>query len=62
MKRLLILFYVSFNLVYAQTIGVDSFYSPSLEREMSYKFVLPAGYDKSKEYPVCYLLHGMGAG
>jgi S-formylglutathione hydrolase FrmB len=54
--------FCSYGFISAQTIGVDSFYSPSLEREMSYKFVLPAGYDKSKEYPVCYLLHGMGAG
>lgn len=50
-----------FGFISAQTVEVDSFYSASLERGITYKVILPAGYDENESYPVCYLLHGMGA-
>ena len=37
-----------------------SFRSESLQREMHYRVLLPAGYEKSeKRYPALYLLHGL---
>lgn len=36
-----------------------TFYSQSVDREMRFNIILPAGYEKSgKRYPVLYLLHG----
>jgi len=36
-----------------------NFYSRSLRRAADYLVYLPAGYDRSRHYPVFYLLHGM---
>ncbi len=36
--------------------------SKVLGRTMKYSVYLPKGYDKSKEYPVLYMLHGAGGG
>jgi putative tributyrin esterase len=48
--------------VYAPRITVRdaTFHSASLQRDMKYRIVLPAGYDGSAQrYPVLYLLHGL---
>lgn len=38
-----------------------SVYSPALKKEVSYSIVLPEGYeDTNTEYPVLYMLHGIG--
>jgi enterochelin esterase-like enzyme len=38
-----------------------TFYSPALDREMSYYIYLPPGYDtEGRRYPVLYMLHGGG--
>jgi S-formylglutathione hydrolase FrmB len=38
-----------------------AFYSPSLDREMSYYVYLPPGYGtEARRYPVLYMLHGGG--
>jgi S-formylglutathione hydrolase FrmB len=38
-----------------------AFYSPSLDREMSYSIYLPPGYStEGRRYPVLYMLHGGG--
>ncbi len=60
MKYILMLALVSFSYAFAQTVEVDSFYSPSMQRVMNYKVVLPEGYTADTLYPVCYLLHGYG--
>jgi len=45
---------------YPSQMAVTSFYSPSLNRKMSYGIYLPPGYKRSKSnyYPVLYLLGG----
>ena len=45
---------------YPSLMTVASFYSPSLDRRMSYGIYLPPGYKRSKSsyYPVLYLLGG----
>ena len=35
-----------------------SMYSSSMGRNMTYSVYLPAGYDKEKNYPIFFLLHG----
>lgn len=35
-----------------------TYHSDLLDRERNYNILLPAGYDKSKKYPVLYALHG----
>ncbi len=40
--------------------GHQSFFSPAMQRNMSYCILLPADYQSSREsYPVLYLLHGL---
>ncbi len=42
------------------TVRDETFHSTSLNRDMKYRIVLPAGYDvSSQRYPVIYLLHGL---
>lgn len=38
----------------------DHYYSTTTKSEREVTIMLPAGYDSSKEYPVLYLMHGMG--
>jgi S-formylglutathione hydrolase FrmB len=59
-RYIYVLFLVFFSNLSAQTIEVDSFYSPSMSKVMKYKVVLPEGYMADSLYPVCYLLHGYG--
>ncbi len=42
------------------TIKTVSYYSTTTEKNRRCAIVLPANYDESKKYPVCYLLHGLG--
>ena len=43
------------------SFGEAFFYSPSLDRDMSYYVYLPPGYgSESRRYPVLYMLHGGG--
>ena len=45
--------------VATDTIAHRTFFSASLQREMPYEVVLPAGYESGQQrYPVLYLLHG----
>lgn len=37
-------------------------YSPSMKKEIKNVIVTPRDYDKAKQYPVVYLLHGHGGG
>ncbi len=42
------------------TVRDGSFHSESLDREMRYRVILPAGYESSSErYPALFLLHGL---
>jgi putative tributyrin esterase len=45
------------------TVQSVAFLSPSIDRLLTYKIALPAGYetDKEKRYPVLYLLHGLSS-
>ena len=48
----------------AESLPVErvTFYSQSVERELAFNIILPAGYENSgKRYPVLYLLHGRGS-
>lgn len=45
----------------AQTVDTIAVYSPSMNKEIKSVVILPEGYDKGKDYPVLYLLHGYGA-
>lgn len=42
------------------TMKEVSYYSTTTENDRNAKVILPSGYDKSKKYPVLYLLHGIG--
>ncbi len=42
------------------TVEEISYYSPTLNKMRNANVFLPKDYDKSKSYPVVYLLHGMG--
>lgn len=42
------------------TVKTDKYYSTTTQKERRCAIILPAGYDESKQYPVCYLLHGLG--
>jgi S-formylglutathione hydrolase FrmB len=42
------------------TLVVDSAFAPSLNRMTTFAVLLPAGYQSSEQYPVLYLLHGLG--
>ena len=48
--------------VSAATLGEETFWSPSLGRQMAYVVYLPPGYATSPNhrYPVLYMLHGLG--
>lgn len=51
---------------YMETTGIElrdqTIESQVLGRTMKYSVYLPAGYDRTKEYPVLYMLHGAGGG
>lgn len=62
MKKILFLLLAVFFIQTAgaqrvDTISVDS---PSMKKEIKTLVVLPKGYEKGKDYPVVYLLHGHG--
>lgn len=44
----------------AQTVDTIAVYSPSMNKEIKSVVILPEGYNKGKDYPVLYLLHGYG--
>ncbi|MBE5929241.1 MAG: hypothetical protein E7267_07770 [Lachnospiraceae bacterium] len=45
---------------YGTFIINDRYYSNITNSERTVNIVLPAGYDESKEYPVVYMMHGIG--
>ncbi len=45
---------------YGEFIVNDKYYSDITNSERTVNIVLPAGYDESKEYPVVYMMHGIG--
>lgn len=45
---------------YGTFVVNDKYYSDITESERTVNIVLPAGYDESKEYPVVYMMHGIG--
>lgn len=45
---------------YGTFIVNDRYYSNITNSERTVNIVLPAGYDESKEYPVVYMMHGIG--
>lgn len=59
--KLLLLLLVCFNLpVDAQTVEKVVITSKNMGQEINNVVILPKNYDKSKQYPVVYLLHGYG--
>lgn len=44
--------------VFAGTVDTVTTFSPSMKKDIKAVVVRPAAYDKSKTYPVVYLLHG----
>ena len=48
---------VKSNVAYGNLIKT-SYYSTTCEKNRNIVVLLPAGYDKNKEYPVMYMLHG----
>jgi len=40
------------------TIKSGTYHSTTCNRDKKYNILLPAGYDESKKYPVCYIMHG----
>lgn len=44
--------------VFAGTVDTVTTFSPSMKKDIKAVVVRPAAYDKSKAYPVVYLLHG----
>lgn len=44
--------------VFAGTVDTVATFSPSMKKEIKAVVIRPASYDKSKAYPVVYLLHG----
>lgn len=57
---LLLLFFFITNIVSSQTIDTISVFSDKMQDEVKNLVILPEGYEKTKEYPVLYLLHGYG--
>lgn len=66
MKKLNILFFILFSTIllsaslWGQKVDTIEVYSTKMERKIKNVVILPADYDKSKQYPVVYLLHGYG--
>ena len=62
MKNLIVsLLFLSTALIsISQTVDTISIHSKSMNKDIEHVIVLPDGYDKSKDYPVVYLLHGYG--
>lgn len=42
-------------------VRIDNYYSTTTQKNRTCAVVLPSDYDETKSYPVCYLLHGLGA-
>ncbi len=42
------------------TVEKKTYYSTTTEKDRRVTIVLPPGYTAEKQYPVCYLLHGLG--
>ena len=42
------------------TLQDVTFHSSALDRDMQYRVILPASFDRSRKLPVVYLLHGNG--
>lgn len=55
---LLLLAVVSTSVVYASKIDTLEVYSASMKKNIKTVVVLPEEYDKNKQFPVFYLLHG----
>ena len=49
---------VSINLCFAAKVDTVSVFSKSMQKEIKSSVVIPDGYNKTKKYPVIYLLHG----
>lgn len=62
MKRIILLLFATLCLevAIAQRVDTISVYSPSMKKDIKTVVVLPEGYEKGKDYPVVYLLHGHG--
>lgn len=41
-------------------VKIDTYYSTTTNKTRTCAIILPPNYDKTKKYPVCYLLHGLG--
>lgn len=48
------------NITYGRNERIQ-YYSTTTKKNRFATIILPPNYDKSKKYPVCYLLHGLGA-
>lgn len=46
--------------VFGATVDTVATFSPSMKKDIKAVVIRPASYDKSKTYPVVYLLHGYG--
>ncbi len=51
---------LSLQMVRAANVDTVSVQSASMNKQVKAVVITPAGYSKSKEYPVVYLLHGFG--
>lgn len=56
----LLLFFFIASFVSAQTVDTISVFSDKMQVEVKNLVILPEGYEKTKQYPVLYLLHGYG--
>ncbi|MDR0232797.1 MAG: esterase family protein [Dysgonamonadaceae bacterium] len=49
---------IAINFCYAAQVDTVSVFSNSMQKNIKASVVTPNGYDKTKKYPVIYLLHG----